>query len=155
MAAQRQNLSPQLSPEAELVVRQATEEARDLGQQSVQPEHVLLALLRDPTSPTSQALADIRLSYERAREAMGLTELAGRPPSAPALEWSRAAQLVLERAADDATYRGADQVRPAHLLVALDPFEASIARVFAGLRPRLRPHDFVKAARSVPGLDEE
>ena len=154
MAAQPQDLGPQLSLEADAIVRQATEEARDLGQQSVKPEHVLLALLLDAESPTAQALRGLRLTYDRVREVVGLAEVAGRPPSAPALEWSRAALLVLERAADDATYRGAERVRPAHLLVALDPFEESIARVFAGLRPRLRPHDFVKAARSVPGLDE-
>ncbi len=155
MAAQPQDLSPRLSPEAEIIVRQATEEARDLGQQSVRPEHVLLALLRDPGSPTALALSGLSLSYEGVREVVGLTEVAGRPPSAPPLGWSRAAQLVLERAADDATYRGSEEVRPAHILVALDPFEESISRVFAGLRPRLRPTDFAKAARGVPGLDED
>ncbi len=154
MAAQPQDLSPRLSPEAEVIVRLATDEARDLGQQSVQPEHILLALLREPGSSIAEALAGLRLSYERVRDVVGHTEVAGRPPSAPALAWSRAAELVLERAADDATYRGAEQVRPAHILVGLDPFEESISRVFAGLRPRLRPHDFVKVARSIPGLDE-
>ncbi len=154
MAAQPQDLSPRLSPEADRLVRQAADEARELGQQLVQPEHVLLALVRDPASTAAEALAPLRLSYERVRDVVGHAEVAGLPPSAAPLEWSRAARLVLERAADDATYRGADETRPAHLLVALDPFEESISRVLAGLRPRVRPHDFFKAARSVPGLDE-
>jgi ATP-dependent Clp protease ATP-binding subunit ClpA len=66
---------------ARAAVIQAQEEARDLGQSPIGTEHLLLALLADPQSPTARVLRDGGVDAGRVRAEV--IRLVGRGPAGP------------------------------------------------------------------------
>jgi ATP-dependent Clp protease ATP-binding subunit ClpC len=63
----RQEVSPELSPEAKRALLAAYEESRSLGVSYIGPEHVLLALMRDEESEAGKLLSRFGLSHTKLR----------------------------------------------------------------------------------------
>lgn len=66
----RQEVSPELSPEAKRALLAAYEESRALGASYIGPEHVLLALTRDEESEAGKLLSRFGLSHTKLRGAV-------------------------------------------------------------------------------------
>src|SRR5919112_548094 len=66
----RQEVSPELSPEAKRALLAAYEESRSLGASYIGPEHVLLALTRDEESEAGKLLSRFGLSHTKLRGAV-------------------------------------------------------------------------------------
>jgi ATP-dependent Clp protease ATP-binding subunit ClpC len=66
----RTDVSPSLSPDAKAVLLAAYEESRELGSSYVGPEHVLLALARDPEMVAGDLLERFGVSHTKLRGAV-------------------------------------------------------------------------------------
>ena len=104
------------------VVDHAREEARELGHRNIEPEHILLGLLDEPQSRAARVLNSltIKVADVRARtvQARGPPKGFPTPPGLSAPFTPRAMQ-ILQRAPDEATSLGSDQVASEHILLAL------------------------------------
>jgi hypothetical protein len=116
------------------VITAAQEEARQLGHDSVQPEHLFLALLRDTGGRPARALRALGIDAEPARtrlvEMIGPTdnESNDSPPFAPE------AKKVLELSLREGLRSQAKEVAPEHILLgAVAHAEAAGAQVLATL----------------------
>ena len=104
------------------VVDHAREEARELGQCNIEPEHILLGLLDEPQSRAAQVLNALTIEVEdvraRAVQDRGPAKPFPTPPGASAPFTPRALQ-ILQRAPLEATSLGSDRVACEHILLAL------------------------------------
>jgi Clp amino terminal domain, pathogenicity island component len=104
------------------VVDRAREEARQLGHHTIEPEHILLGLLDEPQSRAAHVLNSLTIEVENVRartvQACGSTKGLPTPPGLSAPFTPRAMQ-ILQRAPDEATSLGSDQVASEHILLAL------------------------------------
>jgi ATP-dependent Clp protease ATP-binding subunit ClpA len=135
--------------ESRLVVVRAVADARRLGSDRVEPEHLLLALAEGDTDPAARALAEAGLDAERieraieqdlvaALAAVGVPAavVASTPivPGAPKPALSVPVKEALERALRAAVRRGERRMGTEHLLLGLlDPPPVSVRRVLASL----------------------
>jgi ATP-dependent Clp protease ATP-binding subunit ClpC len=88
-AAERTDIAPSLSPDAKAALLAAYEESRELAASYVGPEHVLLALARDPESQAGQLLQRFGLSHTKLRGAV----IRGVEPAGAARETSKTPKL--------------------------------------------------------------
>ena len=130
------------------VVR-AVEEARRLGAERVEPEHLLLALATGDAGPAARALAEAGLDAARIERAIeqdlvAALDVVGVPatvvestpvlPGAPNPAFSVPVKEALERALRAAVGRGDRRMGTEHLLLGLlDPPAVAVARVLAVL----------------------
>jgi ATP-dependent Clp protease ATP-binding subunit ClpA len=135
--------------ESRHVIVRAVADARRLGSDQVEPEHLLLALAEGATDPAARALAEVGLDAERIERAIEqdlVTSLAlvGVPaavveatpvyPGAPKPSLSIPVKAALERALRAAVRRGERCMGTEHLLLGLlDPPPVSVRRVLAKL----------------------
>src|SRR5215210_2117787 len=93
------------SPRAQLVLRLAESEARELGHGYLGTEHLLLGLIREGEGPAARALTGMGITLARARES--LEPIVG--PSRPATERhtgrSPSATTAIEHAIADSLWR--------------------------------------------------
>ena len=140
------------TPEAGWVLERAKEEAAELGSQRVAPEHVLLALLRSDEARVARVFGEMHLTHADVRAAIG--RLGGPPlvpmtPTGAAGHWSSAAREIMERADQLAGRQQSRELRPEHLLQALDPAKGRLPAILEALTPRMEPHDFASAVDQV------
>lgn len=121
-----------LLPESRRALARAEEEARTLGAERVEPEHVLLAIAGDCDDPAARAIGEAGLSRDAIAEAierdlMATLEVVGVPgsvvASVPALpradrpRMSLATRDALERALREAMRRGDRRIGTEHILL--------------------------------------
>ena len=112
------SLQPRIKREfVERVLVWAREEARELGQDQVQPQHILLGLLRDPGDHTGRVLNALGITIELART-RARAEATGEARSADELALSAEAQAVLKLATLHASL-GSYKVAAQHILLGL------------------------------------
>ena len=127
----------------------AQEEARTLGAERVEPEHLLLALAGGCGDPAARAIGEAGLGRDAIAEAIeqdlvAALEIVGVPasvlasvPARPGAEPPRlslAARGALERALREALRRGDRRIATEHVLLGvLRPPAATVARVLARL----------------------
>jgi Clp amino terminal domain, pathogenicity island component len=124
---------------AQRALRLALEEAHALGNRRLDSDHVLLALVRDPASPTSRVLESLDVAPRTLREAI-LASSPARPhrtrgelPVAPRFK------QLLRAALRESVRCRARSVTTTHLLVALAEDDTSLAGQMlaaAGANPR-------------------
>lgn len=134
------------------VVDHAREEADELGHHNIEPEHILLGLLYEPQSRAAQVLNSLTIKVEdvraRAVQARGPTKGF---PTAPGLSapFTPRAMQILQRAPDEATSLGSDQVASEHILLALvgEP-DGTAARILRehGADPEGIRHEVIRLA---------
>jgi Clp amino terminal domain, pathogenicity island component len=111
--------------QARRVVEHAREEARDMGRPEVDPEHLLLGLLRDDHGTALRALEAAGARLQEVRPAMedrgGGTASSAGGAAAPAgrVRVSRAAREALEQSLREAVQLGDSHLGVEHLLLAL------------------------------------
>lgn len=124
--------------------RDAAKGARDIaaadGSDTVEAEHLLLALTRQAGDRTSGALLDLGLTEQTVRDALDhefadalaavgvAATVRPRRPSAPTRSprWGQSAKLALERTLQVAVDRGHKRIDDHHLLIALSQAEAGV-----------------------------
>jgi ATP-dependent Clp protease ATP-binding subunit ClpA len=103
--------------QASLVFHLAREEALNLGHAAVEPEHLLLGVLRTEDE-ASELLSEFGVHLEAIRE--GLGALAGHPsPEGERVAVSSGAQRVMELAGSEAQGLGTNRVSTAHILLGI------------------------------------
>jgi hypothetical protein len=116
------------------VVAQARQEAFDLQQRNVGPEHILLALLRRHDDVAAQALNSQHVTFEQVRAqavaSAGPAKPLAQHISALAAPFTPPATGALKRARSEASELGNESVEPEHILLGLvsDP-ESSVVRI--------------------------
>ncbi len=107
----------------------AREEAGVLGGGSIETEHLLLGLLRDPGGPTARVCAAARLSFDGVRSEVE-KRFSAREPIPPDVEipFARDAVRILVIAAEEADRLDDEHIGTEHLLLAL----LADTRSFAG-----------------------
>ena len=114
--------------DARAVVEAAYHEARDAGSATIEAEHLLLAIARDPAMAEllgfdHDALADaLDVEFAAALDVVGVSPAAyGPPPVAPAPRQSMgtSGKLALERAVKLAAARRDKRLEHAHLAIAV------------------------------------
>lgn len=116
------------------VVAQARQEAIELQQLNVGPEHILLAILRRHDDVAGQALNSLDVTFERVRAQIAQSIAAAQPlahrPTAGAPPFTPRATDVLHHARAEADRLGNDLVAPEHILLGLlDDRESSVVRL--------------------------
>ena len=114
-------------------------EASQLGAAAIEPEHVLLALIREAHGPGTRILAELGLSAEHVRRRIDRRAVFGAvvADSLPA-PFSRSTQDALRAAAEEADRLGSRLIQPQHLLLALVLDESTTVGpllIEHGLRP--------------------
>lgn len=103
-------------------------EASQLGSVSLEPEHVLLGLIREGKGLTARLFADDAVALDGMRD-----DVLGRVPTGPAapasaeIPFSPAAVRVLERAVEEADHLSHDHIGTEHLLLGLLRADGSAA----------------------------
>lgn len=97
---------------ARMVVVTAQEEGRALRHAAIGGEHLLLGIIKEDPVPLNLRLGAVR---EHVIARFGI----GPAPSPEQMPFTATATKALELAVKEATYRGQDTVRPAHLLLGL------------------------------------
>lgn len=103
---------------AQAVVAQARQEAAALGEPEVRPEHLLIALLKAPAGPAQDALLQLGIDVEGAREALA-SDTGRRRRFRRAAEISPATRQVLEDSLAESQRLCHGHLGPEHLLLAL------------------------------------
>ncbi len=112
------SLQPRMKTEfVERVLWWAREEARELGHDQVQPQHILLGLLRDPGDQTGQVLDALGITIELART-RARAEASGGERSDDELALSAESQAVLKLAKLNASL-GSYKIGAQHILLGL------------------------------------
>jgi len=101
---------------ARQAVAVAADEARELGDDHVKPEHVLLGLLREDETIAANALDDCGVTLEDAREVIGV---AGSHRTLGELPFDPAAKRLLERSLREAVRLEDNFIGGEHLLLGL------------------------------------
>lgn len=119
--AQRQRLV--ITGQARRAVEHAREEAQGLGHPGVEPQHLLLGLLRQQ-SAVSVALRRVKVTLEAARREVRELYAVDAPtdpdlPRRGRVPVSRRARACFEQSLREAVGRGDDHLGPEHLLLAL------------------------------------
>ena len=107
------------SEEARQVVVLAQEAARDLRHNYIGTEHILLGLLREPTSPAGRVLEALGVTLEQVR--IDVVRIVGSSPepSAAQIPFTPRAKKVLELALREALSLGHNYIGPEHILLGL------------------------------------
>lgn len=123
------------------VVKHAQELAVADGADSVEAEHLLLALIQRADEPTTRALATLGMTEPRVREALDeefvqalatvgvAATVPPRRPSQPGRanpKWGQSAKLTLVRSLQVALDRGHKPIDDRHLLLAISQAEAGV-----------------------------
>lgn len=126
------------------IVVGATQVATELDAPTLEAEHLLLAIARDPATPAHAVLVAAGLDYDAVREALdaefeaslaavgvslGAFDLTATPAPDRVPRWGASAKLALERAVKIAESRRERRLGPGHIALAL-------LRVPAGTVPR-------------------
>jgi ATP-dependent Clp protease ATP-binding subunit ClpC len=103
-------------------------ETSEMGALTIEPEHLLLGLLRGKTGPARTILAGAQLSHEGAREAID-TQRAVREktPTAVEIPFSDATKRILHYALEEADRLRHSYIGTEHLLLGLLREEPSVA----------------------------
>jgi ATP-dependent Clp protease ATP-binding subunit ClpC len=130
----------QLTPRCKRVIDLAYDEAKQLGNNYIGTEHLLLGLIRESEGLAGRILAMLRVDLEAARNAAKTLQLrspapapvqsSAKPEQAPAAStspFSAAAREVLERARTEAVAANSAEVSTGHLLLALAQTGDSLA----------------------------
>ncbi len=97
---------------------EAQNEAKEMGHSYVGTEHILLAILKQD-SPISESLAEIGITYSRAKNevisivGMGMRGMANSPQMTPR------AKRIIELAYEEAKYLGSEKIQPEHILLGI------------------------------------
>ena len=134
------------------VVDHAREEARVLGHDNIEPEHILLGLLDEPQSHAARVLNSLTIEVKDVRawavQARPPAKTLPMPPGASAPFTPHALQ-ILQRAPVEAAGLGSDQVAPEHILLALvsEP-HSTAARILRehGADPETVRHEVIRLA---------
>jgi D-alanyl-D-alanine carboxypeptidase len=134
--------------EARSVAADAQEEARACGSPTVEAEHVLLALARDPDGVVGDVLAQAGLDHARVLEALeaefarslhavgvsvGAFAVSSAPSDAGRPRWGASAKASLERALGVARARGDRRIESSHILLGvLAAREGTVPRALRG-----------------------
>jgi len=104
---------------ARRVVVHAQEEARELNHNYIGTEHLLLGLLREPESVAGQALRDLGISLDSAREQV--IGIIGRGTEVPAghIPFTPRAKKVLELSLREALQLGHNYIGTEHILLGM------------------------------------
>jgi ATP-dependent Clp protease ATP-binding subunit ClpC len=97
----------------------AKDEARDMNDGSVAPEHLLLAMVREHEGVAAKALADSGVAHGRAREFVGGLDGERRESDADGQPLSKATMRIIERSVRISWAQADGGVGTEHLLVAL------------------------------------
>jgi ATP-dependent Clp protease ATP-binding subunit ClpC len=100
-------------------------EASELGQRSIEAEHLLLGLLREGKGLTFKILEKAQISYDAARSAMLTT--GERFPTSVEIPFSEATKRVLQLAASEADFMDHNYIGTEHLLLGILAEETSEA----------------------------
>lgn len=106
------------SPE---LLRRAADQARELGNRVVGPEHLLLAILAERDDPSATRLERHGVSLETTRDAVAARLASAPDPPVPEgeIRLSRRATFALNRASVEARRRGTLAIGTLHVLLAL------------------------------------
>jgi ATP-dependent Clp protease ATP-binding subunit ClpC len=127
---------------ARRVVVHAQEEARELDHNYIGTEHLLLGLLREPESVAGQALRDLGISLDSAREQV--IQIIGRGTEAPAghIPFTPRAKKVLELSLREALQLGHNYIGTEHILLGMiregDGVAAQVLTTLGGTLERVR-----------------
>ena len=113
--------------QAKRTIVSAQEEARALAHPAIGPEHILLALLRDTTSPAGKTLADLGVSFSAVEEQVRAQTPVNTDTVLPALPFTPGTKAVLEQSLREALALGSSVVGTEHLLLALVAMPATTA----------------------------
>lgn len=102
------------------ILSNAQSEADQTGQEYVAPEHILLAMLKEPDGVASGALQDMQVDVESVREQVEerVAHVQAATPLGDVVPFSDAAKAVLERTAAKARSEGG-YIGTEHLLLGL------------------------------------
>jgi hypothetical protein len=103
--------------EARMIVVWAQEESRSLSHNYIGTEHILLALLRDETTPAGRVLASLGVEPEQAREHVERIVGTGEEPPPAQIPFTPRAKKVLELALREALTYGHNWIGPEHILL--------------------------------------
>ena len=130
----------QLTPRCKRVIDLAYDEAKQLGNNYIGTEHLLLGLIREAEGLAGRILARLGVDLESARNAAKTLQMRSpapapvqdtttpeQAPGAPTIPFSAAAREVLERARTEAVAVNSTEVSTAHLLLALAQTGDSLA----------------------------
>ncbi|MEA2299436.1 MAG: ATP-dependent Clp protease ATP-binding subunit ClpC [Solirubrobacteraceae bacterium] len=113
-------------PARQAVVR-AQEEARELGHDHIGAEHLLLGLLHEQAAPAAQVLGSLGVTLGAARAAVGRAVGPGSVGAAETVAFTPGARQALERAPEEASAGGSDEIGTEHILLGLLAEEAGVA----------------------------
>ncbi|MFN8372603.1 MAG: Clp protease N-terminal domain-containing protein [Anaerolineae bacterium] len=111
--------SQTLSARSRAMLKQADKEAEDLRHRNVEPEHLLLAMLKTEDTIAAVALEKLGLSYEPVLEQVRKARIMPNTTGSMTQGASRRTRLVLKTAADEAKALGKEWIEPEHILLAL------------------------------------
>src|SRR5436305_15196809 len=105
--------------EAVRAVELARDEARLLGERLVEPEHLLLGVVRLGTGAAPEALAILGVTPAAVRDVLGWADEGDAAPASGGPPLSRRAKRVLRQSLLELLVLGDREVGPEHLLLAL------------------------------------
>lgn len=97
----------------------AIQEARRLGQDYVDTEHILLALLRQRSEPAATLLENLGVDLNDLNTVIEFRATFGNKPARPGPGLTEAAKRVIERAFDESRALNDDHIGTEHFLLAL------------------------------------
>lgn len=111
------------TPRARNVVVASQNEARDAGNDTITPEHLVLGLLSEPSGIAVRAIVDLGVSLDDIRSA-ATAKLSARVPDVPTfIPYDSGAKKVLELTFREALRLGHNYVGTEHILLALLEYE--------------------------------
>ena len=99
------------------VVAVAQEEAVSLDASALEPEHILLALMREPATLASLILGHAGLTYEDVRATVETSVRSGSPGTGDPMRFSPGAKKALELALRESINLRALEIGPEHLML--------------------------------------
>ena len=116
------------SPEVESLRSHAIEEARRLGHGYVGTEHLLLAVIREETSPACKALIALDIDpLDLKSQIESYVVISTQSPGDEEIPFAPRAKRTLDWALEEAGSRGAESAGPEHVLLALARDEDGVA----------------------------
>lgn len=124
----RQRMFERFTERARRTLFFARYEASELGSVSIEPEHLLLGLIRDGTGPTAAIFARSAVSLESVRRQVeGRVAFRAKVATSVEIPFSAASKRVLQFATKEAEELSHNYIGPEHLLVGILHEEQSAA----------------------------
>jgi hypothetical protein len=123
-----------LSARSRAMLKQAEKEAEDLRHRFVEPEHLLLALLKDEDTIAAVTLSKLGVQYEPMLEQVRKARIVPNTTGSVSRGASRRTRVVLKAATDEAKAMGKEWIETEHVLLDLPQEPAMREGVLRTLR---------------------